>query len=138
MKKISVSDVILLILSLILTFGSHFAFHACSPKPDGSWMVCHWAERVITALGIVFTVLSASRFFFEPETKSGISLSILTLSVVTAFIPGIIVNLCLMKEMHCHTVMRPAVIVISILIALISLVDFILSHLKQHNQKDNK
>ena len=126
MKKVSVSDVILLVLSLILAFGSHFVFHACPAKPDGSWMVCHWAEHVVTALGAVFAVLCVARFFFESKTKLGISLSFVPLAVVTALVPGVIVNLCKMKEMNCHIVMRPAVIVTSILILIVSIVDFII------------
>ena len=125
MKKVSVSDVILLVLSLILVVGSHVAFHACAAKPDGSWMVCHWAEHVVTALGAVFAVLSVARFFFAGKTKAGISLSFVPLAVVTALVPGVIVNLCMMKDMHCHTVMRPAVVVLSILIAIVSAVDFL-------------
>ena len=125
MKKLSASDIILLVLSLILLFGTKYAFHACPAKADGSWMLCHWAEHVVIALGTVFSFLSVARFFVDEKIKSGISLSFVPLSVVTALVPGLLVNLCMMKDMRCHTTMRPAVIVIAILIAAISLVDFI-------------
>ena len=125
MKKVSFADIAFLILSLILCLGSHFAFHACPAKPDGSWMVCHWAERAVTALAAVFVILSAARFFLESKTKLGISISFLPLSVLEVLLPGVIVNLCMMKEMHCHTVMRPAVVVLSILLAALSVVDIL-------------
>ena len=127
MKKVSASDFILLVLSLILLFGSHFAFHACAPKPDGSWMLCHWAERTVTVLGIVFVMLSVVRFFVDFRTKNGISLSFIPLALFTALVPGFIIKLCMIKDMRCHTVMKPAVIVLSILILLVSLIDFIVS-----------
>lgn len=131
MKKVSFIDVALLILALILCLGSHFAFHACPAKADGSWMVCHWAERVVTALGAVFVILSAARFFFESKVKAGLSLSFIPLSIVTALVPGVIVNLCMMKDMHCHTVMRPSVIVLSILICALSVVDILVLQKKK-------
>lgn len=131
MKKVSFIDVALLILALILCLGSHFVFHACPAKADGSWMVCHWAERVVTALGAVFVILSAARFFFESKVKAGLSLSFIPLSIVTALVPGVIVNLCMMKDMHCHTVLRPGVIVLSILICALSVVDILLLQKKK-------
>ncbi|MCR4822761.1 MAG: DUF4418 family protein [Treponema sp.] len=128
MKKISPADIFLFILSLILFLGSHFLFHACPAKTDGSWMVCHWAERVITASGLLFTLLSLCCFFLpDAKIKAGISLTFIPLSIVTMLVPGVIVNLCMMKDMRCHTVMRPAVSVLCILIACLSLIDFILA-----------
>ena len=131
MKKVSFADIAFLVLSLILCLGSHFAFHACPAKSDGSWMVCHWAERVVTALSAVFVILSAARFFLEAKTKLGISISFLPLALVTALVPGIIVNLCMMKDMRCHTVMRPSVIVLSILICALSVVDILVLQKKK-------
>ena len=134
MKKVSASDLILLVLSLILLFGSHFGFHACPPKADGSWMLCHWAEHTVTALGIVFAVLSLVRFFVDFRIKSGISLSFVPLTLFTALVPGLIIKLCMVKDMRCHTVMRPAVIVLSLLILSVSVIDFIVS-LKKSAEK---
>ena len=126
MKKVSFIDIIFLVLSLVFLFGTKCAFHACAPKQDGSWMLCHWAEQVIVALGVVFTVLSLSRFFIrDNKIKAGISISFVPLSVLTLLVPGVLVNLCMMKEMRCHTVMRPSVVVLSILIAALSVVDSI-------------
>lgn len=126
MKKISASDIILLVLSLILLFGTAFVFHACPQKEDGSWMMCHWAGNVVTGLASVFSFVSLVRLFIPCEKiKTGISLAFVPFAVVTALVPGILVPLCMMKDMRCHTIMRPSVVVISILILAVSLIDFI-------------
>ena len=124
-KNVSAINIILLVLSLILCAGTKFAFHACAAKPDGSWMLCHWAECAVFALGIALVLLSAARFFVADGIRAGISLSFVPLSIVTLLIPGVVVPLCMMKDMRCHTVMRPAVIVLCVLIAALSVIDFL-------------
>ena len=124
MKKLSFSiiDIVFLLLSLMLCVGTAFVFHACGPKPDGSWMNCHWAEHVVIALGAVFVVLSVARICMRSTTlKAGCTLAFVPLAVVTALVPKVLVPLCMMKDMRCHTVMRPAVFVLSVLLALLSL-----------------
>ena len=50
---------------------------------------------------------------------------IFALSAAAAFIPGTAINLCMMKDMACHTAFKPAAIVISVLLAVLSLADVI-------------
>lgn len=126
MKKISFTDIFFFILSLTLVFGTAFVFHACGQKDDGSWMRCHWAENVVIAIGIALSVLAISRFLIsDQKIKAGLSLSFLAFSLLSAFVPGVVIPLCMIKDMRCHTIMRPSVVVISILIFIVSLVDFI-------------
>jgi len=127
MKKISLIDIILFVLSGILCFGTAFVFHACPAKDDGSWMLCHWAEHVVVALGAVLFFLSAFRIFMvDNKMKAGISVSFIPLSIATLLVPGVLVKLCMMASMRCHTIMRPSVIVLCILICALSLVDTII------------
>lgn len=137
MKKINLQDIILLVLSLLLAFGTEFFFHACPAKDDGSWMRCHWAENAVFAIGIALSVLALARFFIsDQKIKAGISLSFLSFSLLAAFVPGIVIPLCMMKDMRCHTIMRPAVVVISILIFIVSLVDFIVKIKSEKKARD--
>ena len=79
MKKINLQDIILLVLSLLLAFGTEFFFHACPAKDDGSWMRCHWAENAVFAIGIALSVLVLARFFIsDQKIKAGISFSFLS------------------------------------------------------------
>ncbi len=124
MKKISIFDIILSVLSVVLFFGTIFIFHACPAKDDGTWMVCHWAEHGVIAFSVVLSIVSLIRFFIgDKKIKMGLSISIVPCAIFTALIPGVFINLCMMKNMRCHTVMRPAVIVLCVLITVSALVD---------------
>ena len=121
MKKTGlILDIVLLVLSAVLCFGTKFLFHACAPKEDGSFMVCHWAEQAVFGLGLVLFVLSIVLFVFKDgKTKSGIILGMEAVSALTAVLPNHLINLCMMTDMRCHSVMKPAVLIIGILIVIV-------------------
>ena len=125
-KNIRPTDFILLLLSLFFLLGIIFIFHPCGPKEDGSWMFCHWSGQMEILFASIFVLLSIIRFFFSEKAKAALSLSFIPLSIAAALVPGKIIPLCMMKDMRCHAVMRPAVIVLSAVIALISLTDTII------------
>ncbi|MBQ9238351.1 MAG: DUF4418 family protein [Treponema sp.] len=125
--RLRTMDCIFLLLSLMLCFGPHFIFPPCGPKSDGTWMNCHWAEQTVIGLGIVLTVLAAVRLLFaDARIKAGISIAAVPVSIVTACVPGTLVPLCMMTTMRCHTVMRPAVILIAGTIAVLQAVDAVI------------
>ena len=134
MKKTGlILDVVLCVLSAVLCFGTKFLFHACAPKEDGGWMTCHWAEQTVFGLGIVLLILSIMTFCFKDgKTKSGIQISTAVISALTLFVPNHLIKLCMMPDMRCHSVMKPAVIIISILIIICSAVTCIL-HRKEES-----
>ena len=119
MKKTGfILDIILLILSALLCFGTKYLFHACNPKEDGSWMACHWAEQAVFGLGFLLLILSIVLVFVfkDGKTKSGIALSMEAAAALAAVTPNHLIRLCMMTDMRCHAVMKPAVMIISILI----------------------
>ena len=122
MKKTAVIfDVMLCMLSAALCFGTKFLFHACAPKEDGGWMTCHWAEQAVFGLGIVLLILSIITFCFpDGKTKSGVQISMAVISVLAMTVPNHLIHLCMMTAMRCHSVMKPAVMIISILILICS------------------
>ncbi len=135
MKKVSFIDVILFVLSAILFFGTIFVFHACPAKDDGSWMVCHWAEHGVIALSSGLFIIALARLFIaDSKIKAGFSLAFVPFSVLTALVPGIFINLCRMKDMRCHAVMRPSVIVLSVLLCVLSVIDLIV---RQKNKSES-
>lgn len=114
-------------LSLLLTIGVILIFPACGPKEDGSWMMCHWAGQAIFGMGIALTVISAIALIFGGgKAAAGASLSAAVLAVLTAITPEILIPLCKMPTMQCHTMMRPAVIVVSALIAVTAAVNAVI------------
>ena len=117
MKK-RIIGIIMTALSLLLTLGIMLIFPACGAKEDGTFMMCHYAGQTVFGMGIALTVISAvSLVFGSSKAAAGASLSAAVLAVLTALTPEILIPLCKMPTMQCHTMMRPAVIVISVLIA---------------------
>ena len=120
MKKIvsRTGGIILFILSLALTFGIKLIFPSCPPHDDGTFMCCHWAEQSVFGAGLALTAISLIVLIFGNEKASiGALLSMIPIAAFAAFTPEILIPLCKMPMMQCHTAMHPAVIVISCLIA---------------------
>lgn len=128
MKKSRIFDVILLVLTLCLTLGVKFVFHACGPKEDGSYMACHWAENAVCALGAVQVCIAVLLFVLKGRAKSGAAAALVPAAAVTALVPQFVIRLCMMTEMHCHAVMRPAVILVSAAIAVCAVIAAVLHH----------
>ena len=113
------------VAALVLTIGAFTFFKACGDM-DGKFMACHWAQNAVVLVGIVLTVLALARIVLRDDNiRTGLSIGIFVLSAAAAFIPGTAINLCMMKDMACHTAFKPAVIVISVLLAVLSLADVI-------------
>lgn len=113
-------------LCLFLTIGSISLFHGCGPKDDGSFMRCHWAETMIFAMGIVLSVISLFAAIVKDKgVRVGALASMVPCLILTMLVPGTVIKLCMMQTMRCWTVMRPSVVVISIVILIVVAVDII-------------
>ncbi len=128
--------IILLILSLALTVGIKLIFPACAAHDDGSFMCCHWAEQSVFGAGLALTVISLIILIFGNNKASiGASLAIIPIAAVSALTPEVLIPLCKMPMMQCHTTTHPAVIVISCLIAVTALVNAIVIIRKKEESK---
>lgn len=123
------------IAALLLTIGAFTFFKACGDM-DGKFMACHWAQNAVVLIGIVLSVLALIRIFIPDEgIKTGLSIAVFVLSVSAAFVPDTVINLCMMKDMACHTTFKPAVIVVSAVLALAALVDIIVGAVRKKETK---
>ena len=114
-------------LSLFLAVGILFVFPACGAKDDGTFMMCHYAGQAVFGMGIALTVISVIALIFGGgKAAAGASLSAAVLAVLTALTPELLIPLCKMPTMQCHTMMRPAIIVLSALIALTAAVNAVI------------
>ena len=122
-KKVSVFEIILLLLCLMLCIGVKLVFHSCAVMEGESIMACHWAEQAVFCNGIALAAMSLFLVISgNAGTKRGLALSLLILSVLTAAIPGGFIRLCMMDGMRCRAVMRPSVVILSALIAVVSVI----------------
>lgn len=121
-------DIALLLLSAALCIGVKLVFHACGAMEDGSYMHCHTAENAVFAAAIVLTVLALILCLLRArKVRACIAFVAAVLALVTAFIPQTVVHLCMMPDMRCRSIMRPAVLVCSLLIAAVALLSALLS-----------
>ncbi len=120
MKK-KAMDLVMLVLSVLLSGGVMTVFRACSPKEDGTWMHCHHAQMIVFCLGVVLTVLTIVSMFIQNQ-KIKMWLKIVTglVCVAAMLVPGTLVKMCMMNDMRCHSVMKPFVWVLGGLLLLAS------------------
>ena len=78
-------------------------------------MACHWAERALLGVGLALTAISLLQLVISnPRVSKGLNLAVLPLAILTALIPGVLIRLCGMLDMRCHTIFKPAVLVFSV------------------------
>ena len=136
MKKTRLVEILLLALALIFLIGEFTILGACGPRADGTYMNCHHAEIALKWLsgGMVLCALAA--LFVNHKTIKVISSClILNLGLVAAIIPQNVIHLCAMTTMHCHAVMRPAAIVLSVCIMLLAMIELLVILLSKNREK---
>ncbi len=118
--------VILLVLSILLVVGIH-TFAAPCAMHDGVWSPCHWIERALLGVSIVLIVISCVRVFERDEgERRGLSFACACLGALVALLPGFLIETCADSGMACNGVMRPFVLCIGIVIALVGGTDLVM------------
>ena len=123
-------SVVILALSLCLTIGVRFIFHACPMMGNemGKIMPCHWAERAVFATGVVLIVMSVLLFVFKKSgEKAAVSACIIPTTILAMLFPQTIISLCMKPEMMCRTHMRPGVIGITIVLVVLECISVIIN-----------
>ena len=111
---------------LLLAVGSMTVFSACGPKADGTLMNCHNAQIGAALCGICLAVLFAIAAFAKNKAVVLVcDAAALALSVVTFMIPGVLVHICLLSNMHCQVRLKPFTRGSAILIAVFALADIL-------------
>ena len=112
-----------LLLGAALAAGSVTLFAACGAH-EGKYMACHWAQNAVTLIGAVIALTAFVKILAKDSgVKAGIAFTHFLLAAGTAFIPGRIINICMMDTMRCRTVSKPAVIVTALILAAVSGID---------------
>lgn len=115
--------VLLLVLSVFLTFGTEFLFHACDPKADGHFMMCHWAQRAVTGTGAVLIILYILCLLArERKVRAAFIISGIPVTILAMLFPGKLLPLCMSNTMRCHTVMQPSVLAVCCVILVVTVI----------------
>lgn len=119
MKKRYVVGVLIIVLGLLLFFTPFQIAHVCDPKPDGSFMKCHWMGEAVRLLGGLITVMGLLFVCFEKFSK-GIAVSSILVAICQILLQFVVIGTCKTPTMSCNTWTRPTVIVLSSLLIIIS------------------
>ena len=112
--KIGIAEIFLLIIGLMILVGSLTFFSACGAKDYGSFMNCHWAQVMITALGgLISAEALAACIVPNRMFKAGLDLAAGLTSILTALVPGTLIPLCMMPDMHCRAVTQPVTLLLA-------------------------
>ena len=123
-RRFGITDVLLLVLNLIFFVGIQTVFAPCEARPDGSWMTCHWAGQALIGIAAALLAIAVMHLVIPRiQVKIGLSLAMIPVSVLAFAVPDHLIDLCMMETMHCHTVMEPAVTVLSLLNVLLAAAD---------------
>ena len=123
-RRCGITDILLLVLNLVFFVGIQTVFAPCEARPDGSWMTCHWAGQALMGIAAALLAIAVMHLVIpRTQVKIGLSLAVIPVSVLAFAVPDHLIDLCMMETMHCHTVMEPAVTVISLLNVLLAAAD---------------
>ena len=110
MNKSIVPAMILLILSIVIIFGSQTFLSPCIHE-DGSFGSCHWAGQALLGLGCVAGILAILSLCVQ-KARLGTYMSALPVCGLGILTPGTLIDLCHMSTMRCRMVMQPAMILL--------------------------
>ena len=79
---------------------------------------------------MVVVVSAIHLFVSDAKMKMGLDIAIIPMALLAAAIPGNIINLCMIATMRCHTIMHPAVIVMSVLMIAAAVFDLVMQRKK--------
>ena len=123
-RRCGITDILLVVLNLIFFVGIQTVFAPCEARPDGSWMTCHWAEQALMGIAAALLAIAVMHLVIpRAQVKIGLSLAVIPVSVLAFAVPDHLIDLCMMETMHCHTVMEPAVTILSLLNVLLVAAD---------------
>ncbi len=111
-----IAGILLLLLSVFLDVGVWTFFSPCAAKEDGGFMMCHWAgvatgaTALLLTVHIILLILARNR-----KVKRGILLTMAPTVILMLLFPDFLIPLCMMPDMRCRMITRPAVLAVGIL-----------------------
>ena len=116
-QRAGATDILLMLLNIVFFIGMETVLEPCEVHAEGMPMPCHWAGNALSGISAVLVIICVMHLAARPQVKA--------LAIV---LPGHLIDLCMMASMRCHTVMHPAVMVISGLNIILAAVDIYVQH----------
>ena len=124
MKRFSACALLVFLLSVVMAVGSVSFFGPCVHE-DGSFGACHWAGQALLGIGLLLAAESLFAMLCgDSRMRQGAFIPILFTSCLGCMIPGTLIDLCHMATMRCRALMQPAMMILCVIAALVSLIGF--------------
>ena len=99
-------------------------------------MACYYSSRAVAGLGGAGIVLGILRLIIKKDGFAlGISAAQLVIGVLAILFPLRLTGLCAMHNMQCHIQTFPSILVVSILLILLSGLDFLFTFVLHRNHE---
>lgn len=88
----------------------------------GMHMACYYTGRAALGIGVVIAVLGIISLFVSEQVRAGLNIAIIVNALLMLAVPTFLIGVCKSPMMHCASVTRPTLIVLSVLAAVFSAV----------------
>lgn len=93
------------------TFACPCPIHGDHPMP----MVCHWTAQASLAVGLTIVMFGVVAFFVDARMRAGLSIAVAVNAIAELAIVLWLIGVCENPMMHCTSVMKPTLVVCSVL-----------------------
>ena len=131
-KKTIITGILLIVLSLVLALGVKFPFHACMAMEEGATKGCILCQNTVFYMGLGMTLVSLAGLLVKNSRVRGVLYILVTAAALAAIIiPNNVIRLCMMPDMRCNRIMRPAIIIISACIVIAGIISLVFAFGKE-------
>lgn len=78
-------------------------------------MACYYTSRVAIGIGVVIAILGIIALFVKEHVRAGLNIAVIANSLFMISTTTFLIGVCKSPMMHCTSVMRPTLIVLSVL-----------------------
>lgn len=78
-------------------------------------MACYYTGRAAIGIGVVIAVLGIIALFVKEQIRAGLSIAVIVNALLMLSVTTFLIGVCKSPMMHCASVMRPTLIVFSVL-----------------------
>lgn len=117
MKNKLFSSIPAIILGILIAIAPYTFAPVCKSE-QGMHMACYYTARVSLGLGIVIAVLGIIALLVSEQARLGLNIAIIVNAILEILVPTVLVGVCKMPMMHCVSITRPTLIVLSVLVVL--------------------
>jgi len=130
-KLSKILGLVILCLAVFVSLGVTHLFHACIHE-DGHFGKCITAQRAIMMTATGIGIISLAGILIKNIKVRGILGIISILATVFMMLcPGVIFKLCMMKDMICNAAMRPATLILGLVMIIVEVIQVLVCMRKE-------